>query len=292
MTWAYLRISSSVNLVPEARHYPLQACWWCLCISFAHTSLWGIKSPDKFSKFTRQSDRLTLHRDQAFGRAAAAWQGGSGLVGAMHRLPPGPYDARRGIARWLRMLTVYLVAHSVLICYVVPWVLSRDTKVGSAYLLLALWIILHLFLQCSESICQPTFQLLRGFANYYGITLSNFRYPAGSVGDLLARNGISQSNGKARSRVADLLILLRAEFWVPALVSSPAAVSACNLYTWPSSTLSNNNGVCYRCLLCKCDVCRPAKQWLQHVSGHEDRLSYWHRQTVLDEGAIAEVLPS
>ena len=72
------------------------------------------------------------------------------------------------------------------------------------------------------------------------------------------------------------MVLLRAELTVPDLVTSCATMAAGNLDTWPGSNFSKDNGHCYRCMRCHCDVCTPAKQWLTHVSGHDSRLVDQH----------------
>lgn len=136
---------------------------------------------------------------------------------------------------------------------------------------------------------QPALRLLRGFANFYGVSGCKLRYPEGSVGHLLAQGGFRQALRKPRSHFSDLMVLLRAELTVPDLVISCATAAAGNLYTWPSSNFSKDNGHCYRCLLCNCDVCTPAKQWLTHVSGHYGRLIDWHRYSMTDKGAPAKV---
>ena len=136
---------------------------------------------------------------------------------------------------------------------------------------------------------KPALRLLRALINFYGVSGCKLRYPDDSVGRSLAQGGFRQALGKPRSHFADLMVLLRAELTVPDLVTSCVAVAACNLYIWPGSNFSKDNGHCYRCLLCNCDVCTPAKQWLTHVSGHYGRLVEWHRYSMTDTGAPAKV---
>lgn len=136
---------------------------------------------------------------------------------------------------------------------------------------------------------KPALRLLRGFANFYGVSGCKLRYPDGSVGRSLAIGGFRQALGKPRSHLSDLMVLLRAEFTVPDLITSCVTVAARNLYTWPGSNFSRDNGHCYRCLLCNCDVFTPAKQWLTHISGHYGRLIDWHRYSMTDKGTPAEV---
>ena len=136
---------------------------------------------------------------------------------------------------------------------------------------------------------KPALRLLRGFANFYGVSGCKLRYPEGSLGRSLAQGGFRQVRGKPRSYLADLMVLLRAESTVPDLITSCVTMAACNLYTWPGSNLSKDNGRCYRCLLCNCDVCTPAKQWLTHVSGHYGRLVDWHRFSMTEKGIPSKV---
>lgn len=136
---------------------------------------------------------------------------------------------------------------------------------------------------------KPALRLLRGLVNFYPVSGCKLRYPDGSVGCLLAQGGFRQALGYPRSHFSDLMVLLRAELTVPDLVTSCVTVAACNLYTWPDTNFSKDNGHCYRCLLCNCDVCTPAKQWLTHVSGHYGRLVDWHCYSMTDKGRSAEV---
>lgn len=145
------------------------------------------------------------------------------------------------------------------------------------------------FVVCLAIFRLPGLRVLRGLANFYNIWGFKHRYPEDSVGCVLVRGGFRQALGKPRDRLSDLLALLRAELTVPDLVTSCVHVPACNLYTWPGDNYSKDNGRCYRCLLCDCDVCTPAKQWLTHVSGHYGRLVDWHRYSMTKEGRHANV---
>lgn len=136
---------------------------------------------------------------------------------------------------------------------------------------------------------RPVLRLLRGVVNFHNVSCCKFQYPDGSVGHLLAQDGFRRSIGKPPNHLADLMVLLRAELFVPTLLTSSATVAACNLYTWPGSNFSKDNGHCYSCLLCKCDVCTPAKQWLTHVSGHNGRLFDWHRHSITNQGRLASI---
>lgn len=106
---------------------------------------------------------------------------------------------------------------------------------------------------------------------------------------MLVQVGFRQAVGKPRDSLSDLLALLRAELTVPDLVTSCVHVPACNLYTWPGNNYTKDNGRCYRCLLCGCDVTTPANQWLTHMSGHYGRLVDWHRYSMTDKGRHANV---
>ncbi|KAL3130278.1 hypothetical protein ABBQ38_008110 [Trebouxia sp. C0009 RCD-2024] len=142
--------------------------------------------------------------------------------------------------------------------------------------------MVYLWVSGLVNVHKPALRLLRGFLNFYQVSGRKFRYPDDSVGHQLAQGGSRQSGGKRRSHLADLMVLLRAELTVPALVTSSATVSACNLYTWPGRNYSKDNGECYSCLLCKCNVCNPADQWLTHISGQDGRLLSWHEHSITD----------
>ena len=148
-------------------------------------------------------------------------------------------------------------------------------------------IVIFLWVSALVNFHKPALRLLRGFVNFYQVSGCKFRYPDGSVGHQMAQGGFRRSGGNRRSHLADLMALLRAELTVPALVTSSASVSACNLYTWPGRNFSKDNGECYSCLLCECNVCTPAHQWMTHISGQDGRLYSWHEHSITDTGRLA-----
>lgn len=187
-----------------------------------------------------------------------------------------------------RSSTPRLPASVGVVCTVLYYFIgSRDCLCCTVARCVTVAIIVYLWISGLVNVHKPALRLLRGLLNFHQISGRKFRYPEGSVGHQLAQGGSRRSGSNRRCHLANLMVLLRAELTIPALVTSSATVSACNLYTWPGRNYSKDNGECYSCLLCKCNVCNPAHQWLTHISGQDGRLLSWHEHSITNTGRLA-----